>query len=97
MLSSSKSTALGGTDGASAPFFSPDGRWVAFFADQKVKKISVEGGAAVTLCDVQGNVRGGSWGEDGNILFAYQRSPLFRVFLGTAERPSRPPRWTSKR
>ena len=78
LLNSSKSTILDGTEGAGAPFFSPDSRWIAFFADQKLKKISVEGGAAVTLCDV-GLPRGGSWGEDGNILFANQRTPLLRV------------------
>lgn len=78
LLESPKSTPFPGTDGASAPFFSPDGRWIAFFADQKLKKVSVEGGAAVTLCDV-GVARGGFWGEDGNILFSTQRAPLMRV------------------
>ncbi len=59
---------LPGTDGARNPFFSPDGQWIAFFADGKLKKISVQGGAAVTLCDVTSD-RGGSWGEDGTIVF----------------------------
>jgi hypothetical protein len=58
---------LAGTEGAFAPFFSPDGQWVAFFTGNKLKKISVEGGAAIALCDAP-NPRGGSWGEDGNIL-----------------------------
>jgi len=79
LLENSKSTALSGTEGAAAPFFSPDGRWIAFFSEQKLKKISVEGGAAVTLCDAVTNVRGGFWGEDGNILFSNQRTPLLRV------------------
>jgi len=78
LLESSKSTALSGTEGAAAPFFSPDSRWIAFFADQKLKKISVEGGAAVTLCDAA-SARGAFWGEDGNILFSSQRTPLMRV------------------
>jgi serine/threonine-protein kinase len=60
-------TALAGTDGAYAPFFSPDGQWVAFFAGGSLKKISVEGGAAIALCSVS-NGRGGSWGEDGDII-----------------------------
>src|SRR5260221_5278772 len=51
----------------SDPFFSPDSQWIGFFADSKMKKISVEGGAAVTLCDAPG-ARGASWGEDGNII-----------------------------
>ena len=52
------------------PFFSPDGQWVAFFAGGKLKKISVEGGAAIALCDAP-NARGGTWGEDGNIVAAF--------------------------
>jgi len=58
---------LAGTEGARDPFFSPDGEWIRFFADSKLKKISVEGGAAITLCDAPNN-RGASWGDDGNII-----------------------------
>ena len=61
-------TVLTGADNAEFPFFSPDGRWIAFFADSKLKKISVTGGAAVTLCDAP-NGRGGSWADDGTIVF----------------------------
>jgi Tol biopolymer transport system component len=63
-----QATALSGTENASYPFFSPDGQWIGFFADGKLQKISVQGGAAVTLCDVP-NARGGSWGDDGTIVF----------------------------
>jgi Tol biopolymer transport system component len=70
---------LAGTQGASAPFFSPDGQWVAFFAQAKLKKISVDGGAPISLCDATGP-RGGSWGEDGNIIAAlYGTSGLWRI------------------
>src|SRR5262249_4911277 len=82
LLANSKSTVLSGADGApgSAPFFSPDGQWIAFFSENKLKKISIEGGAAVTLCSVGSLApRGGFWGEDNNILFATQQSPLMRV------------------
>jgi Tol biopolymer transport system component len=70
-LDQPKASELAGTDGAFAPFFSPDGHWVAFFtlAGSKLKKVSVEGGAAVSLCDAPTG-RGGSWGEDGNIIAA---------------------------
>ena len=63
---------LAGTDGGLEPFFSPDGKWVAFFANGKLNKISVDGGAEIALCDAQTafNSRGGSWGEDGNIIAA---------------------------
>src|SRR5258705_13555876 len=49
--------------------FSPDGQWIAFFADAKLKKIAVSGGATVTLCDAP-NGRGGTWTEDGTIIFS---------------------------
>jgi Protein kinase domain/WD40-like Beta Propeller Repeat len=62
-------TLLAGTEGASGPFFSPDGQWIGFFADGKLKKISVEGGNALVLCDAPG-ARGASWGDDGNIIAA---------------------------
>jgi serine/threonine protein kinase/Tol biopolymer transport system component len=66
-LDQPNATELAGTQGAVAPFFSPDGQWVAFFALGKLNKISVEGGAMIALCDtVLG--RGGSWGDDGNII-----------------------------
>jgi serine/threonine-protein kinase len=60
---------LPGTDGASAPFFSPDGRWIGFFADGKLKKIAASGGAAAILADAP--VAGGAaWGADGRIVFS---------------------------
>jgi Tol biopolymer transport system component/predicted Ser/Thr protein kinase len=64
-----KATELAGTQEASASFFSPDGQWLAFFAQGKLKKISVEGGSAVALCDAPLG-RGASWGEDGTIIAA---------------------------
>ena len=48
-LDQPKATELPGTQGAAAPFFSPDGQWVGFVAGGKVNKISVEGGAVVPL------------------------------------------------
>jgi Tol biopolymer transport system component len=60
---------LAGTQGALSPFFSPDGQWVGFFADGKLKKISTHGGEPVVLCEAPMN-RGGSWGRDDMIIFA---------------------------
>ncbi len=71
-----QASALTGTENARDPFFSPDGQWIAFFADSKLKKISVQGGAAVTLCDAPDD-RGGSWGEDGTVVL----TPTPRVAL----------------
>lgn len=70
---------LDGAGAASASFFSPDSQWIGFFGDGKLKKVSVRGGAAITLSDV-GGYRGGAWGEDGTIIFAKQfTSSLYRV------------------
>jgi serine/threonine-protein kinase len=81
-LDQSEATALVSTEGARNPFFSPDSQWIAFFADGKLKKIPVQGGTAVTLCDVADD-RGGTWGEDGTIVFASSvRTGLSRVSSG---------------
>jgi Tol biopolymer transport system component len=60
---------LTGTEGASAPFFSPDGRFVAFVASNKLKKIDLSGGPAMTLADTNFAVRG-SWNKNDLILFS---------------------------
>jgi hypothetical protein len=60
---------LGETDGASSPFWSPDGSYVGFFAGGKLKKIEVSGGPPITLCDATDNI-GGTWSRDGVIVFA---------------------------
>jgi Tol biopolymer transport system component len=68
-LNSLESRALAGTNDAIAPFFSPDHRWVAFFAEGKLKKVPVDGGAPVILCDAAIGF-GGSWGPDDTIVFS---------------------------
>ena len=68
-LDQPEATELVGTEGAYAPFFSPDGQWVAFFAVGKLKKLFVEGGAPAVLSDASLGV-GGDWGEDGTIIAA---------------------------
>ena len=74
-----QATMLSGTENSRDPFFSPDGQWIGFFADAKLKKISVQGGAAVTLCDAA-DERGESWGDDGTIVFARDNSSaLYKV------------------
>ena len=79
LLDQAKATPLAGTEDADDPFFSPDGQWVAFFANGRLKKVSVQGGAPVMLCDAPAE-HGGSWGEDGNIVFAPNpRAGLSRV------------------
>ena len=68
---------LAGTDAAGMPFFSPDGRWIAFFSGTVLKKVAVSGGSVVTLCDAR-SPRGGWWGEDDAIVFA-SATGLYRV------------------
>ena len=58
-----------GTDGAMYPFFSPDGMWVAFFADGKLKRVSIGGGAPLPICDAVDVSPGGTWSPDGTIVF----------------------------
>jgi len=67
-----------GTDGASSPFFSPDGLLVGFFADEKLKRVSLLGGESVTLCPA-GDPGGGCWGSDGMIYFSARGEGLSRV------------------
>ena len=68
-LDALEARALPGTEGARIPFWSPDGGWLGFFADGKLKKIAVAGGAPVTICDAPGST-GASWGPGEVILFS---------------------------
>jgi eukaryotic-like serine/threonine-protein kinase len=69
-LDSLQTQSLAGTRGATYPFWSADSRYIGFFADGKLKKISVNGGPAQALCDVPVVARGGTWNREGVILFA---------------------------
>jgi eukaryotic-like serine/threonine-protein kinase len=59
---------LPGTEGAQSPFWSPDSKWIGFAAGSKLRKISVDGGSPLVICD-SGQLRGGSWSPNGTILF----------------------------
>ena len=63
---------LAGTEGGSAPFFSPDGEWVAFFAGGRIRRIPTAGGAVVDIAAVEtGNLpSGASWGPNDKVVFA---------------------------
>jgi len=69
---------LAGTDGAKMPFWSPDGRFVGFFADGKLKKIDASGGPAEALADAPAP-SGGSWGAHGIVFAPHDFDGLFRV------------------
>jgi Tol biopolymer transport system component/predicted Ser/Thr protein kinase len=78
-LDGAQAEPIAGTEEATFPFWSPDGQFLAFFADGKLKKVDLSGGPVVTLCEAERGV-GGSWGRDGTIVFApTPSSPLLRV------------------
>src|ERR1700676_3569452 len=64
-----RTSSLNGAQGASSPFWSPDGKFIGFFADGKLKKVNVPGRQVQVLCDAP-NRRGGTWNRDGVIVFA---------------------------
>jgi Tol biopolymer transport system component len=66
LLDQSATSVLDGTEGAVDPFFSPDGQWIGFFAEGKLKKVSVNGGSEVTLANAP-NPGGASWGSQGTL------------------------------
>jgi len=69
---------LPGTEGASFPFWSPDGRFVGYFAAGKLKKVDVTTGTSQVLCDVPAG-RGGTWSPTGVIVFGQSASALSQV------------------
>jgi serine/threonine protein kinase len=69
-LDSTAAQSLAGTEGASNPFWSPDGKFVGFFADEELKTIGSDGGPVTTLAKALGT-GGGTWGPDGTIVFQW--------------------------
>ncbi len=86
---------LPGTEGARLPFFSPDGKWVGFFADGKLKKTPIAGGTPAILADAPTGC-GASWSPSGEIAFApSDTSGVFLVSDGGGT-PAPSPRSTSR-
>src|SRR5712691_2715026 len=69
-MDSLEAKAIPGTEGAVNPFFSPDGQWLGFFANRKLMKVSLNGGAALALANVPYEA-GAAWGSQGTIAFSY--------------------------
>jgi Tol biopolymer transport system component len=81
-LATGETRALAGTEGATFPFWSPDGGQVAFFAEGRLKKVEAAGGPVQAVCAAHAG-RGGSWSRDGVIVFAPDiTGPLARVPAG---------------
>jgi Tol biopolymer transport system component len=69
---------IAGTEHGRAPIFSPDGRWIAFFAGGYLRKVGLHGGSAVSICAFTGNPAGASW-AGGTIVFATFGSGVLSV------------------
>jgi Tol biopolymer transport system component len=75
-----RTNSLDGTQGASYPFWSPDGKSIGFFADGKLKRVEASGGQPQVLCDAP-NGRGGTWNRDGVIVFTPEATGgLFQMY-----------------
>jgi Tol biopolymer transport system component len=104
-IDASASTPIAGTEGASSPFFSPDGQWIAFLDNAptgSLKRVSVDGNGPFPLVDNMGGgmggfaVTGGWWGPDDSIVFASEnpkKDGLWRI----ARSGGNPERLTTRR
>ena len=99
-LDRSQTRELPGTEGARAQFFSPDGKWVGFWASGQLKKTPLDGGSPIVLCEAP-DLQGASWAEDDSIVAATGAGKLWRIQASggaprlildgaTAVRPSAP-------
>jgi Tol biopolymer transport system component len=71
---------ISGSEGSISPFFSPDGAWVGFQSQGKIRKALLAGGAPIVLCDAEKNLAGASWGTDGTIVYSPTASSgLYRI------------------
>jgi serine/threonine protein kinase len=78
-IDSLQAQSLPGTDGAAYPFWSPDNRFIGFFAGGKLKKVETSGGPPFTICDASDG-RGGTWNQQGDILLTPSvNTTIFRV------------------
>jgi serine/threonine-protein kinase len=79
LLAESNATILPGTENAALPFFSPDGQWIGFGANDHLQKVSIRGGAPVPLA-AEAAFDGGTWGKDGSIIAVLNiTAPLMRI------------------
>ena len=78
-INSLESIPVQGTEDGDFPFFSPDSQWLGFFIGSSLKKVSVNGGPAVTLADLGTIISGASWGSGGEIVLTTFRGPIMEV------------------
>ena len=77
---------LASTENARAPFFSPDGKWIGFHADDNIRKVALGGGPPLTITSGQSSFRGASWGDNDVIVFTPTTAdPLYSVSAAGGE------------
>ena len=76
---------MAGTEDGTGPFFSPDGHWIGFWADGKLKKVPIDGGPPIPICDVARCPEGASWGPDDTIVFGQNGIQLVSAYGGEPE------------
>ncbi len=80
-------TVIQGSEGASAPFWSPDSQAIAFFAGRFLKKVRITGGTPDNICPAEAAPGGGAWNKDGTILFAPSLSDGFYRVAASGGKP----------
>ena len=80
-------TVIQGSEGASAPFWSPDSQAIAFFGGKYLKKVRITGGTPENICAAESSPGGGSWNRDGIILFAPSLSDGFYRVAASGGKP----------
>ena len=70
---------LKGTEGAVNPFFKPDGEWLGFYSDGKLKKVAFSGGILSDICAMPGSLLRATWNRDGSIIFCDDRGCLWKM------------------
>lgn len=85
-MNQAEAAPVAGTEGATSPFFSPDGQWLGFVANSTLKKVPVNGGSATSICEVPGDA-GPAWGENDVIVFSSSTGLMEVPAAGGSPRP----------
>jgi len=80
---------LPGTEGGTSPFFSPDGRWMGFASEGRLRKIALAGGPPITITEIGTAIRSGSWGTNDTIVYANDDDDRIYVVAASGGAPRR--------
>ena len=87
LLGETEPTILEGTENPGNPFFSPDGAWIAYAADGKLRKVFTRGGEPVVICDA-GEFFGGTWTDDGTLVVSLAQNAAVAQVPATGGTPA---------